>query len=72
MTTKAAIIVSVVTIVGALVVGLAVLLFSKPSSRGAEMLGQGLGVLALIPLFIVWILWADRFRKEREKRKKDR
>lgn len=70
MTTRAALISTLAIIASALALGLLVLLFARPSSRNAEMLGQGLGMLTLLPLGGIWIMWADRFRKEREKRNK--
>lgn len=72
MTTKAAIISTLAILAGAIILGLIVLTFAQLSSRNAEMLGQGLGMLTLLPLGGIWIMWADRFRKEREKRNKGR
>ena len=71
MTTKVAVISTIATILGALVIGLVILFLVKPSSRNAEMLGQGIGFATMAPLLVIWVLWADRFRKEREKRKRD-
>lgn len=70
MTTKTAVIATVAIVIGAMVLGLAGLfLFSRPSPRNAEMLGQGVALLIMIPIGVIWILWADRFRKERERNK---
>lgn len=77
MTTKVAILATIAILVGGTILGLAVLfLFIDPAARNANdraaMLGQGLAVTSLIPLFVIWILWADRFRRERERKKKAR
>ena len=66
MTTKVAVVSTIAIILGAVVIGLGILFLS--GGRNAELLGQGLGMLVLLPLFAIWILWADRFRKERERR----
>ena len=71
MTTKVAVIATLAIVLGSMVLGLAVLfLFAR--GRDAELLGQGIGMLALIPIGGIWIMWADRFRKERERRNKGR
>jgi hypothetical protein len=71
MTTKVAIIATLVVGLVAMVLGLAVL-FLFAGGRNAELLGQAFGMLTLVPLGIIWIMWADRFRKERERRNKGR
>jgi len=77
MTTKTAIIATVTILIGAIVLGLAVLfLFGDPSARNANqsagLLGQGIAMVCLIPLFVIWIMWAARFRKERERKQRSR
>lgn len=77
MTTKVAVIATVSILTGAIVLGLAVLfLFLDPNTRGAEeraaLLGQGIAMLCLIPLGVIWIMWAARFRREREQKQKSR
>jgi ABC-type antimicrobial peptide transport system permease subunit len=70
MTTKIAVIASVVSVVAAMVIGLVItFLFAGTTSQNAQMIGQGMGMLTLVPLLVIWVLWADRFRKEREKRR---
>jgi hypothetical protein len=71
MTTKAAIIATLATLVGVVGVGLLLLLlFVDPNARNAQergkLLGEGLALLCMLPLGAIWILWAARFRKERE------
>lgn len=77
MTTKLAIIATVCIVLGAIVLGLAALfLFVDPNARGANdraaLLGQGVAMLCLIPLGVIWIIWAVRFRKERERKQQSR
>lgn len=77
MTTKVAIIATVGILIGAMAVGFAVLYFridlgSGGATERAEMLGQGLGMLCLLPLGVIWIMWAARFRKERERKQRSR
>jgi hypothetical protein len=72
MTTKRAIALTFGIIAAAIGLGLLVLFwYVDPSARGAgkraTWLGQGLAIVCLIPLGGVWIMWADRFRKERER-----
>lgn len=74
MTTKAAILASMATVVGAIVLSILFLvIFIKPSSPGAQrragQLGQAVGMVTLLPLGGIWIAWAARVRKEREKKK---
>jgi len=76
MTTKVAILSSVGIVLGVIVLGLGLLaVFVDPATRSgmarAEMLGQGLAMLALLPLGAIWILWASRVRKEREQKQVD-
>ncbi|MDZ4685262.1 MAG: hypothetical protein SH850_09235 [Planctomycetaceae bacterium] len=73
MTTKAALIATVSIMIGAIILGLSALFaFIDPTAQNANeraaLLGQGMGLLCMIPLGGVWILWAARFRKERERR----
>jgi hypothetical protein len=50
----------------------AALVFINPSDPRAgdraALLGQGFAFVTLIPLFVIWILWADRLRKQRQQR----
>jgi cadmium resistance protein CadD (predicted permease) len=74
MTTKTAIIATVAIFVGALLLATVVLmLFIDPNARDATeragQLGQGIGLLCLIPLGVIWIMWAARVRKERERKR---
>jgi hypothetical protein len=73
MTTKAAILWTVGIVLADIVVGLIVLfvfvdLNAPGASKRANLLGQGFGMLPLVPLFIIWILWASRVRREREQK----
>ena len=73
MTTKVVLIATAVIGVGAIVLGLGLLfLFVDPNSRNAEqraaMLGQGMAMVCLVPLAVIWIMWAVRIRKERERK----
>ena len=73
MTTKVAIISTVAILLGALLLGfLALYLFIDPrrgdANERAAMLGQGLAMLCLLPIGGVWIMWAARFRAERERK----
>ena len=73
MTTKIAVIATAAIAVGAILIGLGLLfLFVDPNSRNAEeraaMLGQGMGLACLVPLAVIWIMWAARIRKERERK----
>ena len=69
MTTKAAILSSLATVLVVMVLGLATLFFiGKPSSRKAEMLGQGFAMLTILPLGGIWLAWAAKFRKDRDRR----
>jgi len=75
MTTKVAIIATVSIVIGAIVLGLAMLfLFLDPNARNAEeraaLLGQGFAMLCLIPIAVIWFMWAVRVRKERERKQK--
>ena len=77
MTTKIAIIATVSILVGGIVLGLAVVFWLVDSNAGgvnerAELLGQGIAVICLIPLGIIWVMWAARFRKERERKQRPR
>ena len=77
MTTKIAIIATVSIVIGVIVLGLAALfLFVDPrapnANERAALLGQGMAMLCLIPLGVIWIMWAARFRKERERRQQSR
>jgi hypothetical protein len=69
MTTKTAIFASLSILAAAVVVGLALLFFF---SANPTLLGQGMAMLTFVPLLVIWVMWADQFRKEREKRKKGR
>lgn len=76
MTTKTAIIATVAIFIGALAITIVVLvLFINPNSRNAaeraSQLGQGVGMACLIPLGAIWIMWAARVRKERERKNSD-
>jgi hypothetical protein len=76
MTTKAAIIATLAVVVGAILLGLVLLaVFVDPAARDAkeraELLGQGTAMLCLVPVLVIWILWAARFRKERERSRHD-
>ena len=73
MTTKVALIATAAIAVGAIVLGLGLLfLFVDPNSRNAEqraaMLGQGMAMACLVPLAVIWIMWAVRIRKDRERK----
>lgn len=75
MTTKVAVIATVAIVIGAIVLGLgALFLFVDFNARNANdragQIGQGVAMLCLIPLAFVWIMWAARFRKEREKKQR--
>jgi hypothetical protein len=75
MTTKAAIIATIATLVLTIVVSIILMVvFINPNSasakRRASQLGEGVGIVCLIPLGGIWIAWAARVRKEREQRKK--
>jgi cadmium resistance protein CadD (predicted permease) len=75
MKLKTAIISSVGIAIGALVLGIVLcLLFINPNASNANerasMIGQGIGTLCMFPLFVIWILWAARFRKERDEKNK--
>lgn len=75
MTTKAAIISTVGILAGVLVLGfIALFLFVDPRSASANeraaMLGQGCALLGLFPIAVVWIMWASRFRAERERKQR--
>lgn len=77
MTTKNTILVTVAIIFAMIVAGFILLfLFVNPSARNASdraaMLGQGLAMVGLIPIFIIWMKWAVRFRKERDEKLKSR
>jgi integral membrane sensor domain MASE1 len=74
MTTKHAVIATTAILFGAIVVGLTVLflfidLSDPDASERIDRLGSGFGMLCLFPLGVIWIKWAARFRKEREKEK---
>ena len=71
MSTKAAILASLGICLGLLLIGIVLMvLFIDPSTRRgverASLIGQGMGMAGLVPLFIVWMLWAMRVRKDRE------
>lgn len=71
MSTKAAILASIGIFVGLLLIAIVLLvMFVDPSTRRAteraSLIGQGVGMAGLVPLFVIWILWAARVRKERE------
>lgn len=75
MTTKKAIIATMCTGILALVLGIAALFlfvdFNAPNAeQRAASLGQGMAVVCAIPLAIIWIMWADRFRKDRERKQR--
>ena len=77
MTTKTAVVATVAIVLAAIAGGFALLwFFVDPNAPGAkqrsEMLGQGLAFLTLVPLFIIWVLWAARFRQERERKQQSR
>lgn len=73
MTTKKAVILTIVIIVLAMVVGLG-LMFALVdiNSSGAEQqvakLGQFTGVVTVIPIFVVWIMWGLQMRKQNEQK----
>jgi hypothetical protein len=72
MTTKTAIIATVGVVLGAIGLGLGVLFLTlDPSARDASeraaRLGDGMAKLMAIPIGAIWILWAVRFRKDRER-----
>jgi cadmium resistance protein CadD (predicted permease) len=74
MTTKAAIIATIVTFVATIVVSIILLVvFVNPRSaranERASQLGQGVGMACLLPLGGIWISWAARRRKQREQKK---
>jgi cadmium resistance protein CadD (predicted permease) len=71
MSTKAAILASIGIFVALLLIAVVLLvMFVDPSTRRATeragLIGQGVGMAGLVPLFVIWILWAARVRKERE------
>lgn len=75
MTTKVAILSTIGILAGALLLGLVAMfllvdLRSGNANQRAAMLGQGFAMLSLIPIGIVWILWAGRFRAERERKQR--
>ncbi|HUQ71131.1 MAG TPA: hypothetical protein VM165_16510 [Planctomycetaceae bacterium] len=75
MTTKSALIATAMIAIGAIVLGLsATFAFVDPTARNANeraaLLGQGMALLCLIPLGAIWILWAARFQKERERKQR--
>jgi len=77
MTTKNAIIATVIIMIGAVLLGLAVLLLFfdlnvRNANERAALLGQGVAKLCVIPLAVVWIMWGARFRKDREQRQRSR
>ena len=74
MTTKKAIIATLLILVVALGVGLLMLfLFVDPNTRAgkarAALLGQGMAILSLVPIGIIWFAWALRVRKARDRAK---
>ncbi|HIM29239.1 MAG TPA: hypothetical protein EYG57_06750 [Planctomycetes bacterium] len=73
MTTKFAIIASAAIVIGAAVAGLVVLFMFvdlRAGNERAALLGRGFGIFCLVPLGVVWIMWAVHFRKEREKKQR--
>jgi hypothetical protein len=75
MKTKTAVLSSLGVVLAALVLSVVLLVgFVNPNSRRAAeraaLLGQGVGLLCLIPLGGIWLLWAARVRKEREAARK--
>ena len=75
MTTKVAIISTVGILVGVLLIGFLVLflfvdLRSGNANERAAMLGQGFALLCLVPIGGIWIMWAARFRAERERKQR--
>ena len=72
MTTRTAIIATVAIVGGAIVLLLGVLfLFVDPSAANANqraaLLGQSIATLCLIPLGVIWIMWAVRVRNARKR-----
>lgn len=77
MTTKAAVIATVGIVIGAIVLGLVALFFlvdtnARGATERAGLVGQGAAMLCLIPLAVIWITWAARFRRERERKQRSR
>ena len=77
MTTRTAITATLCTFLGAIVLGLGMLfLFVDPSAADANaraaLVGQGFAMFCMIPLGIIWIMWAVRFRKDREQPQRPR
>jgi hypothetical protein len=77
MTTKAAILWTVGIALGELVLGLLVLFLfvdikAPNANQRAAALGQGFAMLSLFPLAAVWLMWAVRVRKERERKQRAR
>lgn len=77
MTMKAALIASLAIMSEAIEVGLVLLfLFVDPRAANANeraaLLGQGVAMLCLVPLAVIWIKWAAEYRKERERLRSSR
>ena len=75
MTTKVAILSTIGIVIAELVIGLLVLflfvdLQAPGANRRAEALGQGMAMLAVIPIGAVWVMWAVRVRKDRERKQR--
>ena len=76
MSTKTAIIASIVVfvVIGVLGCGGGVWYISQNPIPGVRtqdrmgMLGSGLGMATVIPLFVIWILWAAKWRRDRDER----
>lgn len=73
MSTKAACLTSIGIALGALLIGLGlVFAFVDINAPGAQAragaIGQGMAFLCLVPLAVIWLMWANRVRRERERR----
>lgn len=69
MTTKKAVILTIVIVLLAIVVGLGLMFATVDiNSSGAEQkvatLGQATGFVTVIPIFGVWIMWGLQMRKQ--------
>ncbi|MFO1001464.1 MAG: hypothetical protein U0936_14080 [Planctomycetaceae bacterium] len=72
MTTKKAVILTIVIVLLAIVVGLALMfamvdINSSRAEQKAAALGQVTGFVTLIPIFGVWIMWGLQTQKRRSR-----
>jgi heme/copper-type cytochrome/quinol oxidase subunit 2 len=73
MTTKKAVILTIVIILLALVLGLGVMfalvdISSSQAEQQVAKLGQFTGFATVVPIFVVWVMWGLQMRKQNEQK----